>query len=87
MSDSISMLPKEILELKATQDAMDILKERFQSLFDTFDDVMPKSPYPGKGSPMGDTFTKLMGANLIYTAFMEVYKDYVVKANLGGFEK
>ena len=70
MPDSISMLPKEILELKATQDAMDILKERFQQLFDTFDDVMPKSPYPGKGSVMGDTFTKLMGMTGITSAIV-----------------
>lgn len=83
----MNLIPKELRDMPATQDALDILKEKFQYFFDTFESVMPKSPYPGKGTDVGDTFTKLMGANLIYTAFMEVYKDYVAKANLGGFEK
>ena len=87
MPDSVNLLPKEILELQETQDAMSVLKESFQSLFDSFDEVMPKSPFNGVEGAMNDTFTKLMGANLIYTAFMEVYKDYVVKANLTGGTK
>jgi len=80
----INSIPKEALDNPAVKRLLGGLREIFDNTFGEIDKILEKNdiPIPKEIENVAKPIIKVQYANLVQTAFMESYKEYISKASL-----
>ena len=77
-------MPKEMLENEIIAKALEDLKSEIRKIFDIIDnDTIPKlmDEMPEEIRAIGAPMLKIQYANMLQTAFTDVYKEYITKSS------
>ena len=78
---NISSIPQEMLENQTIKEILEKMKQVFRDTFDLVDDKIKDIPVPPGMEGVVMPMLKIQYANLIQTAFSEVYGEYISKAS------
>lgn len=77
-------MPKEMLENEVIKKALDGLKDEIRQIFDIIDNqTIPaiENELPEEVRGIGVPMLKIQYANMLQTAFTDVYKEYITKCS------